>query len=86
MTYNVNEMYEYLLTELDSKSIRYNDQIFDSGCRIIDIWYGDLFYVVQIEEDSVGFSIVEEADFGTIPDMRFFDIEKFKIKLRSVFG
>nr|WP_294794033.1 hypothetical protein [uncultured Mucilaginibacter sp.] len=48
---------------------------------MIDIWFDDEFYVVQIEKSFAGFShVTTEADgFSIIPDFRFTDLGTFNL-------
>ncbi len=55
---------------------------------MIDIWHNDEFYVVQIEPDFVGFShVTDETDpFSVVPDLKFVDLEKFKVYFEQTFS
>lgn len=44
---------------------------------MIDIWRGESFFVIQIDNRSIGFSEVEGSDFSTLPDMRFNELDIF---------
>ncbi len=47
---------DYTMSYLKSKGIKHEMHEFPSGYKMIDIWYNDEFYVVQIEYSFVGFS------------------------------
>ena len=87
MIFNSEEAYNKLITELDQRAIRYLIHEFDSGAKMIDIWYKDFFYVVQVEPDFVGLSLIDEIgnEFSTTPDTKFFTIEDFLFELRKIF-
>ena len=52
---------------------------FSSRARIIDIWKGDHFHLIQFTEEGVGFSdIGVESDFSILPNIGFNDFTSFK--------
>jgi len=89
MIYNSQESYENLIAELNERAIKYVVHEFTSGAKMIDIWYKDLFYVVQIEDDFIGISLVDDDNIGLfdiIPDDKFFSTEEFVTKIRGILG
>jgi hypothetical protein len=85
MSHNIQESKKYILHALAAKKIMHQWHDFDSGCCMIDIWKGDSFYVIQIENDSIGFSLVGQDDgFTTIPDDCFYSFEKFSKKFNEI--
>jgi len=87
MIFNSQEAYERLIVELDRRAIKYIVHRFSSGIKMIDIWYNDLFYVVQIENNFAGISLIDEDNggFDTTPDTKIFTVEDFLLKVRSTF-
>lgn len=83
-----SEIQAYLISCLESKQIKHKWDKFASGCEMIDIWHNDEFYVVQIEPDFVGFShVTDETDpFSVVPDLKFVDLEKFKVYFEQTFS
>jgi hypothetical protein len=66
-------------------NIRYEIHSFDSGCKMIDIWCQDKFYVVQLEPGLIGLSLVtDKTGFGTIPDTVYKEVEQFKVDFEKV--
>ena len=52
---------------------------------MVDIWKDDLFYVVQIEDNIIGLSLVtEDTGFNVVPDKSYDTLEKFKIDFEKV--
>lgn len=73
-----------ILEILSSEDIEFEINDFPSGCCMIDIWVGEQFYVIQIEPESIGISLVEGPDFSTIPDERFYDFLNFSKRLNEI--
>ncbi|MBN8822774.1 MULTISPECIES: hypothetical protein [unclassified Spirosoma] len=69
--------YQYIIDELNKRSIKHDIHNFNSGARIIDIWYNARFYVIQIDLEAIGFSEVTEANpgFDNSPDELFYTSE-----------
>ncbi len=78
--------YQDTIDILKRYCVKYEVHNFPSGASMIDIWHRGLFYVVQFESGFIGFSEVNEENpgFDTIPDMKFYDVAEFKIKLESL--
>jgi len=87
MIFNSQEAFKSLIIELDQRAMKYLVHEFNSGIKMIDIWHKDLFYVVQIESDFAGISLINEdnAGFDTTPDTKIFTVEDFVLKLRGMF-
>lgn len=80
------EMYQFVIDHLTRLSIRHESHEFASGAAMLDIWYKDLFFVIQFEKDFIGLSEVEShAEFDAIPDKKFLDDGDFEKEIRSVF-
>jgi len=86
MMYNKEELYNCIVEELIKRSIKYEVHSFDSGTFMIDIWHRNSFYVIQVEEASVGLSEIqgENVAFDLVPDIVFHDNELFFTKLKEV--
>jgi hypothetical protein len=54
--FDPQEIYRELIDDLHGKNIKHEGHEFDSGARMLDVWYNDSFYVWQFEEEMVGFS------------------------------
>lgn len=72
-----------LLTRL---SVKHTVHDFPSGAIMLDIWYQDHFYVLQFEDQFVGFSEItdENPGFDTIPDEKFYHEPALLAKIQSV--
>lgn len=72
-----------LLTRL---RVKHTVHEFPSGAIMLDIWYQDHFYVLQFEDQFVGFSEITEENpgFDTIPDEKFYHEPALLAKIRSV--
>ncbi len=53
---------------------------------MVDIWHHGTFYVLQFEEDFIGVSEITKGNpgFDTIPDEKFYALDKFKKKLDTI--
>jgi hypothetical protein len=68
----MEKVLDYVLRRLKEEKLRHEIHKFDSGAVIIDIWKGDLFYVVQIDGQRIGLSLVtQDTGFDTIPDKSY---------------
>ncbi|SFF31607.1 hypothetical protein SAMN05216167_14623 [Spirosoma endophyticum] len=78
--------YQYIIDRLNTRSIRHDVHYFDSGAKMIDIWYNGHFYVIQMNSESIGFSEITEANpgFDTIPDESFYTSEKAQRHFESL--
>jgi hypothetical protein len=82
---NINEISFHIKTLLEKFNLRHEMHSFDSSARMIDIWIGDKFYCIQIEENLKGISLVTaETDFSTIPDQSFQYFDDFKYELERI--
>jgi hypothetical protein len=83
---NVNEELIQITRRLNHENVRYEVHTFDSGCAMVDIWKDDLFYVIQLERERIGLSLVDEnADLSTIPDKTYNNFENFMIDFEKIF-
>jgi hypothetical protein len=81
----MEEIFRYIITQLNKYGIRNEIHSFDSGCKMIDIWVGDQFYCIQIESELIGLSLVNhETSFDTTPDFIYTNLDQFKIKFETI--
>jgi len=72
---------EYLIKRLKELKLNYDVQEFDSGAIIIDLSVKETFYCIQITQNRIGWSKVEdEPDFSTIPDSGYLDWKEFLVE------
>ncbi|MDP3494281.1 MAG: hypothetical protein Q8R82_14305 [Hyphomonadaceae bacterium] len=77
---------KYVVNILEQKSIKYDIHNFDSGAVMVDIWYKNLWYVIQIDDDSIGLSKNDDNPaFTSKPDELFKSEEEFKKKFELLF-
>lgn len=82
----MDKVLEYVSSRLGEEGLKHEIHQFDSGAVMIDIWKEDLFYVVQIEDKTIGLSLVtKDTGFDTIPDKSYNDIEKFSLDFEKIF-
>ena len=86
MNYNQDDVKEYILKALIKEGIKHEIHDFESGVSIIDVWHGNKFYVIQLEIEWIGLSLVDDENpgFDTIPDERFFEFEPFEKRFNEV--
>lgn len=80
----MQEVKRDILAALSTKGIKFEVHDFSSGCSMIDVWKESDFYIIQVEPDSIGMSLIKVPDFSTIPDERFYDAKKFLEKLNNL--
>jgi hypothetical protein len=85
---NSHNIEEYITNALSERNIRYETHVFESGAVMIDIWYHDSFYVVQIDDTSLGVSKIEGSNpgFDTIPDELFDNDKTFMDRFNQIFS
>ncbi len=70
---------------LNTHSIRHEIHRFDSGAMMVDIWIGDDFYVIQLTDEYIGFSKIDnESGFDTRPDEVFENEAVLIERMRSI--
>lgn len=83
----MKETLERIENLLREKDLKHKIRKFDSGCFIVDIWKDDLVYVIQIEPEIIGISLIDEnVGFDTRPDISYKDWSDFKIEFDKVFS
>jgi hypothetical protein len=78
--YNKPELLEYIEISIKERELEYEIELFASGCFMIDIWIQNDMISIQLENDSVGLSIIKEGEtiaFTSVPDERFKDNGSF---------
>jgi RNAse (barnase) inhibitor barstar len=77
----------YIKATIEKSNVKYEIHSFDSGAVMIDIWIGSKFYVVQIDGDTIGLSLITEetTPFDIIPDQSFKDSNAFKMAFEKIF-
>lgn len=77
----------YIIDRTAEHSLKYEIHHFDSGAVMIDIWSKNGFYVIQIEKERIGLSLITEPNtaFDTIPDQSFKDEKEFKNEFEKIF-
>lgn len=76
---------EQIACRLNQENIRHEIHKFDSGCIMVDIWKGDLFFVIQIESEMIGLSLVTDTSgFDTIPDKTYKNYNNFEIDFEKI--
>jgi hypothetical protein len=75
MSFIASDIHDTIIQWLTRHSIKHETSSFPSGAYMIDIWRDERFFVIQIDNRSIGFSEVEGSDFSTLPDMRFSELD-----------
>ena len=83
----MNEILGQIASRLRLEELRHEIHKFESGCVMVDIWKDDLFYVIQIEPELIGLSLVDEnIGFDTIADKTYKDWDDFKTDFEKIFN
>ncbi|WP_208025543.1 barstar family protein [Niastella caeni] len=79
-TLTVTHLLSYIVDNLERHNLKHEVHRFDSGAIMIDIWINGNFYVIQIDDNLIGQSLVTEdtTPFDIIPDISFSDEILFK--------
>lgn len=82
----MKKLLPYIVDRIEKSKVKYEVHSFDSGAVMIDIWIDNNFYVIQIDGDTIGISLVTEetTPFDIIPDKSFKDESAFKETLDSI--
>lgn len=83
----MKKLLPYIVDKLTQFNTKHEVHSFDSGAVMIDIWSGNKLYVIQIDDDIVGLSLVTEetTPFDIIPDHSFRDEVVFKKTFENIF-
>jgi hypothetical protein len=80
-----SDILSYIIAQIKKQQLRYEVHTFPSGAVMVDIWIGDKFYVIQLEKDLIGLSLVNDnPGFDTIPDETFKNILHFKARFEKI--
>ena len=83
----VNGVLEKIASRLSQANLKHEIHQFDSGCVMVDIWKDELFYVIQIEPEMIGLSLVDDnTGFDTVPDKAYKDWDDFKTDFEKIFN
>ena len=88
MSISTEVTYQYIIDGLNKKAIRHDIHSFNSGAKMIDVWYRGHIYVIQIHSESIGFSEITEGNFGfdTTPDELFYSSGNTLKQFASIFS
>lgn len=78
----------YIVDTVTEAKVKYKIHSFESGAVMIDIWLDDNFYIVQIDRNIIGLSLVtkDTAPFNIISDQSFRDVSSFKKAFENIFS
>jgi hypothetical protein len=83
----VNEVLEKIASRLGVENVKHQIHRFDSGCVMVDIWKDESLYVIQIERERIGLSLVDEnTAFDTVPDNVYKGWDDFKCDFEKIFN
>jgi hypothetical protein len=76
----------YVIDNLERLKLRHEIHRFDSGAIMVDIWINDNFHVIQMDDKSVGLSLITEdtTPFDIIPDISFLNEAEFKREFEKI--
>jgi hypothetical protein len=79
---NIHKIASFIVYKISERNLKFNIYYFQNAI-LIDIWYNNYLYVIQIDKTSIGFSKVDDENnsFDSIPDEIFYNLEDFMIKL-----
>jgi len=71
-SFDIQALTGSIVEEVEKHGAKYQMHSFDSGAVMIDVWWKDQLYVVQMHEQQLGLSrVTDEIDFSTVPDESF---------------
>lgn len=82
----VTHILPYIVDNLQKLNLKHEIYRFDSGAIMVDIWINDNFHVIQIDNKSIGLSLItkDAAPFDTIPDVSFYNDADFRIEFEKI--
>jgi hypothetical protein len=88
---DLNELQNYIISRLKSEQIKFEIHEFESGAAMVDIWKDNLFYVIQLERELIGLSLIKDNTvFDTIPDKTYKDktdfLKDFELCIQGVWS
>ncbi|PZR26421.1 MAG: hypothetical protein DI535_14215 [Citrobacter freundii] len=70
--FDIDEVANSIVQEAAKHGARCEVHSFDSGAMMIDLYWKDQLYVVQLDDEQLGLSeVTENIDFSTVPDRSF---------------
>lgn len=83
----MKKLLPYIVDTIKQSNTKYEIHSFDSGAVMVDIWINNDCYVVQIDGNTIGLSLVTEETglFDIIPDESFKDEISFKVAFEKIF-
>ena len=83
----MKKLQPYIVDKLTQFNAKHEVHSFDSGAVMVDIWIDNKFYVIQIDGDIIGLSLITEetTPFDIIPDKSFKDEVAFKKAFENIF-
>jgi len=81
------DLLPYIVDQIEKLKLKHKVHSFDSGAIMVDIWIDQRLYVIQIDNDTIGISVVieETTPFDIIPDNLFKDHVDFKTAFERIF-
>jgi RNAse (barnase) inhibitor barstar len=82
----VTHLLPYIIEKVERLNLRHEVHRFDSGAIMVDIWIDRKFYVIQIDEESIGLSLNTQDTllFDIIPDHLFSEENQFKKEFAKI--
>jgi hypothetical protein len=82
----MKDLLPYIVDKIEKYKFKHEIHSFDSGAVMVDIWIDECFYVIQIDRDTIGLSLVtnETTLFDIIPDNSFVNINEFKKAFENI--
>lgn len=83
----MKKLLPYIVDTLKKSNVKYKVHSFDSGAVMVDIWIEYNFYVIQIDGETIGLSLItkETTPFDIIPDKTFKNETLFKNTFDNIF-
>jgi|GEM_PF-1723584 len=83
----MKKLLPYIIDTLKEYNVKHEVHSFDSGAIMVDIWIDNNFYVIQIDGETIGLSLItkETTPFDIIPDLTFREETLFKNAFDNIF-
>jgi hypothetical protein len=83
----MKDLLPYIVNRCVASKTRHEVHLFDSGTVMIDIWLRNDFYVIQIDGETIGLSLIDKnaPPFDLIPDRIFKERDKFIATFEEIF-
>ncbi|MET0464054.1 MAG: hypothetical protein ABW007_12910 [Chitinophagaceae bacterium] len=84
--FDIQSLTGSIVEEVEKHGAKYQVTSFDSGAVMIDVWWKDQLYVVQMHEQQLGLSLVtDDNGFSTVPDESFTHAELLLENFKRIF-